>query len=63
MLPKGTHEFAKFIKPSELQNWVREAELESDDIIGLTYNPLTQVYRLAPGNVDVNYMLACTKAA
>ncbi len=63
MLPKGTHEFAKFIKPSELQTWVREAKLESDDIIGLTYNPLTQAYRLAPNNVDVNYMLACTKAA
>ncbi len=63
MLPKGTHEFAKFIKPSELQTWVREAKLESDDIIGLTYNPLTRAYRLAPNNVDVNYMLACTKAA
>ncbi len=61
MLPKGTHGFAKFIRPSELQNWTRTAQLQSDDIIGLTYNPLTQVYRLAPGNVDVNYMLSCTK--
>jgi len=63
MLPKGTHEFSKFIKPSELQTWIRNTELDSDDIVGLTYNPLTKVYRLAPGNVDVNYMLACTRAS
>jgi len=61
MLPKGTHDFAKFIKPSELQAWARDAELDSDDIIGLLYNPLSKSYRLAQGNVDVNYMLACTK--
>lgn len=61
MLPKGTHDYSKFIKPSELQSWARKAGLESDDMIGLLYNPLTQIYRLAKGDVDVNYMLACTK--
>ncbi|MEW8624142.1 MAG: bifunctional 2-polyprenyl-6-hydroxyphenol methylase/3-demethylubiquinol 3-O-methyltransferase UbiG, partial [Candidatus Thiodiazotropha sp.] len=46
LLPKGTHDYAKFIRPSELSAWVREAGLESLDIKGLSYNPLTQHYRL-----------------
>ena len=61
LLPKGTHDFSKFIKPSELDRWIRQAELQCNDIIGLTYNPLTSHYRLTPGDVDVNYMVSCSK--
>lgn len=56
MLPKGTHDFEKFIKPSELDSWIREAGLDSKDMTGLVYNPLTGVYRLDPTDVTVNYM-------
>ncbi|SDU14931.1 bifunctional 2-polyprenyl-6-hydroxyphenol methylase/3-demethylubiquinol 3-O-methyltransferase UbiG [Halopseudomonas salegens] len=56
LLPRGTHEFAKFIRPAELGNWAREAKLDLQDITGLTYNPLTKVYKLE-ANVDVNYMM------
>ena len=56
MLPKGTHDFAKFIRPSELDEWARNSNLELKDIIGMTYNPLTRVYKLGP-DVDVNYMV------
>lgn len=61
LLPKGTHDFSKFIKPSELDGWIRRAELLTDEMIGLTYNPLTGQYRLVPGDVDVNYMVSCRK--
>jgi 2-polyprenyl-6-hydroxyphenyl methylase/3-demethylubiquinone-9 3-methyltransferase len=56
LLPRGTHEFAKFIKPAELSGWSRDADLDLQDIIGLTYNPLTRIYKLE-SNVDVNYMM------
>lgn len=56
LLPRGTHEYRKFIKPSELELWARESGLSSRRMIGLHYNPLTQNYKLAPG-VDVNYMM------
>ena len=59
MLPRGTHDFAKFIRPSELSRWTREAQLDTHDITGMTYNPLTGVYKLDPRDVDVNYMVAC----
>jgi 2-polyprenyl-6-hydroxyphenyl methylase/3-demethylubiquinone-9 3-methyltransferase len=62
LLPKGTHDFSKFIKPSELERWIRRAELQAQEMIGLTYNPLTGQYRLVPGDVDVNYMVSCRKA-
>ena len=55
MLPKGTHDYKKFIKPSELSNWSRAAGLELKDITGLSYNPLTRVYKLN-NDVSVNYM-------
>jgi 2-polyprenyl-6-hydroxyphenyl methylase/3-demethylubiquinone-9 3-methyltransferase len=58
MLPKGTHDYAKFIRPSELARWTRAAGLQTQDITGLTYNPLSGIYRLDPRDVDVNYMLA-----
>lgn len=56
MLPKGTHQYQKFVKPSELTRWARASNLETQDIIGMHYNPLTKNYKLAPG-VDVNYIL------
>lgn len=55
LLPKGTHEYQKFICPSELEEWARHAGLSIADSTGLHYNPLTRNYWLAP-NVDVNYM-------
>ncbi|WP_428607145.1 bifunctional 2-polyprenyl-6-hydroxyphenol methylase/3-demethylubiquinol 3-O-methyltransferase UbiG [Sedimenticola sp.] len=61
LLPKGTHDFSKFIKPSELESWIRRTELLTQEMIGLTYNPLTDHYRLVPGDVDVNYMVSCRK--
>jgi len=60
MLPRGTHEYEKFIKPSELCACLREAGLELQEIIGLTFNPITQVYKLTK-DVDVNYMLWAKK--
>ena len=63
MLPKGTHDFAKFIRPSELNRWARNAGLETADLTGMTYNPLTGVYKLDPRDVDVNYLVACSRAA
>ncbi len=59
LLPKGTHDFAKFIRPSELDRWIRAAALQARDITGLVYNPLTRVYRLDPTDVSVNYMVSC----
>ncbi|RHW22040.1 bifunctional 2-polyprenyl-6-hydroxyphenol methylase/3-demethylubiquinol 3-O-methyltransferase UbiG [Pseudomonas jilinensis] len=61
MLPRGTHEFAKFIRPAELGAWSREAGLDLQDITGLTYNPLTKIYRLEQ-DVDVNYMIHCQRS-
>ena len=60
LLPKGTHEYAKFIKPSELVHFTRAADLEMLGIKGLGYNPITQAYSLND-NVDVNYMIAVRK--
>ncbi len=56
MLPKGTHDFAKFIRPSELAAWARESGLTIHDITGLSYNPLNKHYSLG-SDIDVNYML------
>lgn len=61
MLPKGTHDYAKFIRPSELSGWIRQADLEIQDISGMTYNPLTGLYKLSPRDVDVNYLVATRK--
>lgn len=62
LLPKGTHEYKKFIRPSELAQYARQSKLDFSEIIGLVYNPLTKVYRLAR-DTDVNYMVACRKPA
>lgn len=56
ILPKGTHDYAKFIKPSELSRWVRDAGLEVAHLAGMTYHPLTQRYRLGD-DVSVNYLM------
>ena len=63
MLPKGTHEFSKFIRPSELSQWAREAGLEITEMTGLLYNPLTKTYKLSQTDVDVNYMICARKPA
>ena len=60
LLPRGTHEYDKLIKPSELDAYARAAGLSLQQMIGLHYNPITQHYKLAPG-VDVNYMLHTKK--
>jgi 2-polyprenyl-6-hydroxyphenyl methylase/3-demethylubiquinone-9 3-methyltransferase len=57
LLPKGTHDYAKFIKPSELARMAREARLNVEELIGMTYNPITQVYALEH-DADVNYIMA-----
>ena len=56
MLPKGTHDYAKFIKPSELSGWARSAELNVGHMRGMSYNPMTQHYSLGD-DVAVNYMM------
>ena len=60
LLPKGTHEFARFIRPAELARWIREAGLELVQFKGLEYNPITRRYWLS-GDTSVNYMVACRK--
>lgn len=56
LLPRGTHEYEKFIRPSELESWARHASLDLQSSIGMHYNPLTKAYSLGP-NVDVNYLM------
>ena len=62
LLPRGTHEYARFIKPSELAGWCREAGLEVKALRGMSYNPVTRHYTLG-GDTDVNYLMACVKPA
>ena len=62
MLPKGTHDYVKFIRPSELSRWAKSVDLEPDELIGMTYNPFTQRYRLGR-DTDVNYLLHTRKTA
>ncbi|NIP71561.1 MAG: bifunctional 2-polyprenyl-6-hydroxyphenol methylase/3-demethylubiquinol 3-O-methyltransferase UbiG [Gammaproteobacteria bacterium] len=57
LLPKGTHDYAKFIRPSELERWARDEDLAFREIIGLVYSPLTRRYRLTADDIDVNYMV------
>lgn len=63
ILPKGTHEYGKFIRPSELAQWLRDAGLELIDSTGMTYNPLTKKYKLNPRDVSVNYLIHARKPA
>ena len=62
LLPKGTHDYQRFIKPSELLRWTRDAGLRSVEMIGMTYNPITRRYRLG-SDCDVNYLVCCARDA
>ena len=62
LLPRGTHEYAKFIKPSELARYVREAGLDVEELIGMQYNPISKVYSLGR-DTDVNYLMRTTRNA
>ena len=62
LLPKGTHEYARFIRPSELLGWCREAGLDAVSTRGMEYNPLSRRYRLS-GDTSVNYLVACRRPA
>ena len=62
LLPKGTHEFAKFIRPSELASWCRSVSLDIQATRGMEYNPMTRRYRLS-SDTSVNYLIACLKTA
>jgi 2-polyprenyl-6-hydroxyphenyl methylase/3-demethylubiquinone-9 3-methyltransferase len=55
LLPRGTHDYAKLIRPGELGEWARKAGLEAREVIGMTYNPLTRTYKLG-SDIDVNYI-------
>jgi 2-polyprenyl-6-hydroxyphenyl methylase/3-demethylubiquinone-9 3-methyltransferase len=61
LLPKGTHDFARFIRPSELHRWIRAAGLACTDMTGMTYNPFTRAYRLDENDLGVNYLAACRR--
>lgn len=60
MLPKGTHDYAKFIKPSELARWAKMAQLEPAELIGMSYNPITKSYSLNK-DTSVNYLMQLTR--
>ncbi len=62
LLPRGTHEYARFIRPSELARWCREGGLALQDTRGMAYNPLTRRYALS-ADTSVNYLVACRKPA
>lgn len=62
MLPKGTHDYAKFIRPAELARWARAAGLEVKEFTGMSYNPLTRRYSLG-ADVSVNYLLYAVKSS
>jgi 2-polyprenyl-6-hydroxyphenyl methylase/3-demethylubiquinone-9 3-methyltransferase len=61
LLPKGTHDYAKFIRPSELAEWLRHADLNLLRMTGMVYNPLTRHYSLNERDVDVNYLMHAAK--
>jgi len=62
LLPRGTHRYDRFIRPSELSAWLRDAGMEVQDIVGLHYNPITRSVMLG-GNVRVNYLVHASKPA
>lgn len=61
LLPKGTHEYQKFIRPAELASWVRAAGLELVEMTGMLYNPINKEYKLSSKDVDVNYLVHVRK--
>ncbi len=60
LLPRGTHDYLRFIKPSELSRYARAGGLRPEELIGMTYNPISQRYRLGR-DCDVNYLLRCSR--
>jgi len=62
LLPKGTHDYLRFVKPSELARWSRDSGLRPDELIGMTYSPISRRYRLGR-DCDVNYLLRCLRDA
>jgi 2-polyprenyl-6-hydroxyphenyl methylase / 3-demethylubiquinone-9 3-methyltransferase len=60
MLPRGTHDYAKFITPAELSQYVRNSGLQAETLKGMSYNPLTQIYSLNQ-DTSVNYLMACSR--
>lgn len=61
LLPKGTHEFKRFLRPSELSGFARQGGLDTLDLTGMSYNPLSKHYKLGK-DIDVNYLMACRKS-
>lgn len=62
LLPRGTHDYAKFLRPAELARFARQAKLDINEIIGMSYNPLTRTYKLG-ADTTVNYLLRTTRQA
>jgi len=62
LLPKGTHDYQRFVRPSELAGWCRAAGLRAEELIGMTYNPFARRYSLGR-DCDVNYLLCCERGA
>lgn len=62
LLPRGTHDYAKFIKPAELGRMLRDADFRLRDITGMIYNPVSRTYRLSPHDTDVNYLAYAVSA-
>lgn len=62
LLPRGTHDYRRFIRPSELATWTEAAGLSLEELTGMHYNPLTRQYWLAPG-IEVNYLACCRPQA
>jgi len=63
LVPRGTHDYKRFIRPAELAGWCRQAGLAVREQSGLVYNPLTRRYRLHPSDVSVNYLMHCRRDA
>ena len=62
LLPRGTHDYQRFVKPSELAGWCRASGLATEELIGMTYNPISRRYSLGR-DCDVNYLLCCVRGA
>ena len=62
-LPRGTHDWRQFVKPSELSGWLADAGLATDSIVGLCYNPLSGAFAINPSDVDVNYIICASRTS
>ena len=61
LLPRGTHEYKKFIRPSELSSWCRQAGLNVEEVLGVTYNPISKEFAISQTDVSINYMIRASK--